>query len=561
MDDVVKRRIRIAVVAGALLLVTAGAILLGRPAYRNWKQRRFLAQAQAFLAKGEFANASLSAREVLSLNPSNLVACQLMAGMAEKVGSPALLDWRRRIADISPTPENRLVLAATALRLQRAPYPLAAQVLDDLHSGATNLPAFHLVSAELAIRLNELDKAQIHLEAAARLDPTNEMYRLDLATLRLASTNAALAAEGRATLESLCRSTNLGAVALRSLATDAVRRTDFGAAAAWSDQLIANPRCTTEDRLQHLDLLLRDKGPEFASYLGSLKQRGTANVAEVRGLSTWMIQHDRADEGLRWLTNLPPALRARQPVPLAITETYAALTNWSAVQRFLADQHWAEMEFLRLAFLSQAALQKREMTSASVWRSAVREAGDRLGAQIALLNLADSWQRPSDKEDLLWEIYRHHPQERWALTDLRRFYQAQNNTLGLNKVLTALAESNQKDFVAANNLAATSLLLNLNVSKACDLATKLHAERPDDPIVASTYAYALHLRGNTAEGLAALQKLKPQALEDPPVALYYGILLSASGQPAQAKKYLDLGQRGPLLPEERQLLEAARKAL
>ena len=127
----------------ALVLLIGGAgIWWGRPAYRHWKERRLVAQAQAFLAKGDFANGSLCARQVLSLNPSNLVACQLMAGLAEKAGSPALLDWRRRIAEVSPTPENRLSLAATALRLQRPPYSLTTQILDDLRAGPRTCPPF-----------------------------------------------------------------------------------------------------------------------------------------------------------------------------------------------------------------------------------------------------------------------------------------------------------------------------------------------------------------------------------------------------------------------------------
>ena len=115
---------------------------------------------------------------------------------------------------------------------------------------------------------------------------------------------------------------------------------------------------------------------------------------------------------------------------------------------------------------------------------------------------------------------------------------------------------NPKDFEARNNLAATSLLLKLNVNKAYELAKALYTERPDHAVIASTYAFALHLRGSTREGLAVLQKLKPEALEEPSVALYYGVLLSASGQPAQARKYLDLAQPAKLLPEEKQLLES-----
>jgi cellulose synthase operon protein C len=560
MDDVVKGRIRLVLLALALLLLAGTGIWWGRPAYRDWKERRLLAQAQAFLAKGDLRNASLSARQALSLNPSNLVACQLMAGWAEKAGSPALLDWRRRIAEASPTPENRLLLASTALRFQRPPYPLAAQILDDLRAGAANLPVFHVVAAELALRLKELDAAQVHFQAAARIEPTNELYQLNLAALRLASTNAALAAEGRATLESLRQSTNLGTVALGWLVEDCLRRQDRTAAAAWSAQLVAHPRCTTEARLQHLNLLMPGKGPEFTSYLESFKQRASTNVAEVRSLCAWLIQHERAVEALRWLTNLPPATRTQQPVPLATAEAYVALKDWSAVEGFLAGQRWADLEFMRLAFLSQAFLQKKAISAPTLWRSAVRETHDRLGPQVILLNLADSWQRPQDKEDLLWHVYQRHPEERWTLRELARLYQAQGNTRGLNKLFGVLAELDPKDFQARNNLAATSLLLKLDLPKAYELARDLHTERPDDAIIATTYAFALHLRGNTGEGLAVLQKLKPEALEDPPLALYYGVLLSASGQPAQARKYLDLTPPAKLLPEEKQLMDNARKA-
>jgi hypothetical protein len=480
-----------------------------------------------------------------------------MADLAQNVGSPALLDWRRRIADISSTPDNRLLLASTALRLQGPPYALTAQILDDLRAGATNLPAFHLVSAEFAMRLNELDKAQLHLEALARLEPTNELHQLNLATLRLASTNATLAADGRATLERLRQSTNLGALALHSLVANCLHRGDFTTAMAWSKLLVAHPRCTSEDHLQHLDLLLPGNGHEFASYLASLKQGAITNVARVRDLSLWLIQHDRAGEAIQWLTNLPPATRAQQPVPLAIAECYLALKDWPAVENFLIDQRWVELEFMRLAFLSQAALQQRGKSAQARWQSAVREAGDHLGRLAMLLNLTQAWKRSDDEAHLLWHIFERHPGERWTLRELARLYQGEGNTAGINKVFTALAGLNPKDLPAKNNVAATSLLLNRAVEKALALAKEVHTEKPEDPVFASTYAFALHLSGRTAEGLAVLGKLKPEALEDPSVALYYGVLLSAANESQKAKMFLELAQRAPLLPEEKALLQAA----
>ena len=78
---------------------------------------------------------------------------------------------------------------------------------------------------------------------------------------------------------------------------------------------------------------------------------------------------------------------------------------------------------------------------------------------------------------------------------------------------------------------------------------------PTNADVVSTYAYALHLQGRDREGLAALQKLKPSQLEKPSVALYYGVLLSATGKAGEAAPYLEIARtKGQLLPEEKRLL-------
>jgi len=109
--------------------------------------------------------------------------------------------------------------------------------------------------------------------------------------------------------------------------------------------------------------------------------------------------------------------------------------------------------------------------------------------------------------------------------------------------------------VLKNNLAATALLLKTNLTQACQLAAELYAQNTNEPPIVSTYAYALHLQGRDQEGLAALQKLKPPQLEQPSVALYYGVLLRAVGQTNEAARFLALAQiESSLLPEEKQLL-------
>ena len=97
--------------------------------------------------------------------------------------------------------------------------------------------------------------------------------------------------------------------------------------------------------------------------------------------------------------------------------------------------------------------------------------------------------------------------------------------------------------------------------RAHELAKEIFSEHPEEAIVTSTYAFSLHLQGRTKEGLAALEKLKPEALEAPSVAVYYGLLLSEAGQTNKASKYLDISEKADLLPEEKALVTEALKRI
>ncbi len=542
----------------AVMLGLLGLWFYGRPAYRRHQETRAVERAQSQLAKGDYRNASLSARQALRANPNNLEACRIVASLAERARSPYVLDWRRRIVDLAPTVENKLMLASSALRAQGPPYPLAAQTLEELRNSAQNVAAYHAVSAELALRLKKTTEALAQFEEASRLEPTNELHRLNLAVLQLQSTNAVAATAARATLERLRTSTNVGPVALRWLVAESLGRNDLPAAERFSRQLLADPRSLPDDRLQHLTILQQSKNPEFGPYLAALQKNALTNAVEIYGISAWLISNGRAGDALGWLTNCPVKVRGEQPVPLALVDCYLATKDWEGLETSLQGQKWGDLEFLRLAFLSRTAAEQNQRLAADArWRTALREAGDRLGPLTSMLGMATTWGRQQAKEDLLWQIAQRFPKERWALRELERMYLGAGNTRGLNKVYSMMASYAPQNFVAQNNLAATSLLLNLNLAKAHESAKELFSQRPQEAVVASTYAYSLHLQGRTREGLAVLAKLKGDALESPSVALYYGLLLSETGETNKAGKYLDLAQKSNLLPEEKVLLTQA----
>ena len=356
--------------------------------------------------------------------------------------------------------------------------------------------------------------------------------------------------------------TNVGAVALRWLVAESLGRNDLPAAEQFSRQLLADPRSQADDRLQHLTLLQKAKSPEFTTCLGAVQKSALTNAVEVYGLSAWMISHGLTDHALAWLTNCPAKLRGEQPVPLALVDCYLAKRNWEDLESFLQDQKWGDLEFLRLAFLSRTAAEQNQKLGAEArWRNAVREAGDRLGPLTALLSMATSWGRQQDSEDLLWQIAQRFPKERWALRELERGYLKAGNTRGLNRVYSTMASHAPQNFAVQNNFAATSLLLKLNLPKAHQVAKQAFSQHPEEAIVASTYAYSLHLQGRTRDGLAALEKLKAEALETPSVALYYGLLLTETGETNKAARFLTIAQKSELLPEEKALVTVATRRL
>lgn len=568
------------------LILIPVALLCGRPAYLRHKEARCLRQAEAFLANGDRDNASLCARQVLQLNVTNVSACLVMARLAERSGSPAALDWLVRVCQLAPTPAHQLNLAACALHFERPPYNLAARALGGLKPTANRLPAFQVLSAELALKLNRSDEAAEFFKEAARLEPRNGLHRLNLAVLELQSTNLAQANTARAVLHRLSSDATLGPFALRWLKADALQRGKAAEAESMSVRLIAHPRAQLADQLDYLAILqLLSAGvtnrsspatdpvartirslagvpvpAEVESRLRSIQAQVATNALQVYWVSEWMGSHGLAAQGLTWVAGLDPKLRKRQPLPLAEANLYLAREDWPGLERFLQPQNWGELEFLRLALWARAAWgQNRAASGQAHWSGAVRVA-DGLGALNLLLGLASDW--GAESESILWQIGRRYPREDWAWNELERRYLAGGNTRGLNRVAGARIQAPEgvNDSTNRNNFAATSLLLGINLVQAHALARELYRHRPADLLSASTYAYSLHLQGRTAEALAVLERFQARIINTPSVALYYGLLLQGAGQTNRARPFLEMAAKTNLLPEEQRLLSRARTA-
>lgn len=549
------------IVCGLMLLgVLALGYHYGLPKYRRYMERQYAAQARGFFERGDLMRANLRARQALGYNQDNPEATWVHAEIADRVRSPQALYWRQRAVFAAPFASNRLALAAAALRSEEMPFPTAARALAEIAPADTNAVNYQMIAGALAIRLSNLPAAQEHFQAALQLEPDNAAARMSLAVVRLQSNDPEAVKDSRTTLGLLSSEGKLGILPLRSLVAESFGRRDYDAAESISSQILTNSQASFSDSMLHLSILKAAGRTNFSDFLQHLRNSATNQPAWIGELAAWMNQSGYAAEARDWLAGVAERFPNQPMLRLALADSYVALKQWAELQEFAEGNRWQGLEHVRLAMVSYAVRQQG-VRNKLVWDRALSVASSSPAALNTLARMAENWGWLPETEETLWEAFEKFPNTSWPSLSLHRLLLAKNDAAGFRRLFQAQARNNPKDPLARNNYAILSLLLGKDVEAACLEAQRLYAASPTNATFASTFAFALHLQGKTREGIEVLRTLQPEALAEPSVAVYYGILLAAAGEKQLAKTYLDKSEHAFLLPPERSLLDVARKSL
>ncbi|MGD1083635.1 MAG: hypothetical protein ABSA47_02665 [Verrucomicrobiota bacterium] len=517
--------------------------------------------AHDFLAKSDARNAALSAQEVLRSDPNNLDATRMMAQFAEASRSPTALLWRGRVVELAPhSLDDRLALAQTALTMRD--YATATNALEGVNTADKGKAAFHNIAGAVAAAANKPSEAEAHFLEATRLEPHNPAPQLNLAVVRLHGTNALDLAEARIVLQRLASNpTNSGlrCQALRELTLDAMGNKHQDAGLALSKQLVQETNSAFTDRILRLEVLLETKSADFKPALATCQLEAATNQSKIYELGTWEMAKTSPTNALAWLRSLPLSTQTNQPATLLVAECYTASKDWRGLQAWLEKQHWAELEFLRHAFMTRA-LRGQELadTAKTEWEQALKSANSQKQSLVMLLRLAAQWNWVNEGEDLLQTIVNRYPQEKWATQALTQTMFAGGQTRSLMQLFSQELKRTPSDLTAKNNLAMIALLLDAKELKPHDLAREVYQQAPTNSSFAATYAFSLYVQGKSAEALKVMRQIKPQDLESPSIAGYYGIILKATGGGASAGVYLEKASKAALLPEERKLFAQAK---
>ena len=534
----------------------------GYRGYGVWRKHHLSRQAQDFFARKDYQSAVLVARHLLQLDAKNIAACRIMAETAELAGKGEAISWREQVVALEPTvAADKIALAGTALRFSQL--DLAHTTLEAVDSAGRANVKYHQLAGALAIAEKKLSLAETEFAAALQLEPNNQQLALNVATIRLTSSDPATREKARTDLARLAEQNSLRIDALRALTSDALANKSLGAAEKWAAQLHSEKGATFADLMLYVEA--SKKSPRGETALNDAETNAARSPVTAAALITWMNRHEMAKAGRDWALALPKEILSAQPVPLAVAEAYSFLQDWNGLHAWVDEKNWGDEEFFRLAVLSHALHHltpgdRASMESQTAWAAALKATRNRTDRLAAVAQLAEGWDYAEEAADAWWLIANGNENAKEALTALQRLYKAKQNSHGLLRVAKRALELNPADLVAANNCASLGLLLTGD-SSARRLATKLHAENPTNAAFSSTYAFALFTEGKTSEALREMETLKEAQLRHPAIAAYYFVLLVENGKMERAHSFLSAANKAQLLPEEQQLLTAATRKL
>jgi cytochrome c-type biogenesis protein CcmH/NrfG len=545
---------------GLILLVSIGGVV-GYRQFRAWQQRRLVAEANALVIQGDYRRASLDARRLLQIDPQNVEACRIMARLSEKTGARAALDWRRRVMDLgAATPNDLILLARAAVRFDdRATADVAMAKLPE---SAKTSAEYHALLADIALAQRNGIEMERQLSEAARLEPTNKDYAMRLAALRLGANDPDLRAKGKEALLEMQTDPALRREATRSLAEDALRQNRTLAALELARQLDGFPDKTFADRLLLLTALdaARDNG--FDAFLDEMKMSSADDPERVAAVLTWLNMHRRAADAIAWSGKLAPGILGQKLVQIALSDAFVAARDWAGLQRLVNSGNWGTVDFMRTALHARALRELgNQADAASQWNEAVKKVSADPRQVVVLAETVEKWGWRTETIDLFWLAAKDPVKGEEALRALYSYFVKNGDTQNIYRVVLHQSELHPDDWNVQNNLAQLSLLLNLNPDRGQKVAREVYQKDPKNPAYASTYAFALYAHDDTDKGLKVLETLTPEQLHQPEIAAYYGILLAAGDDSSRAAEFLDLGEKAVLLPEEKALLEKARRSL
>jgi len=439
----------------------------------------------------------------------------------------------------------------------------AMDLLARMKPADRNVAPWHDLMARIARDNQDMKDAETHWTEAAKLDPNEESYRLNLAMLQVKSDTLGIRDRALAVLNELSAKPQQRLLALRTLLADSMNQMETARAKELAEEIASDPKADFTDKLARLSLLRNLNDPDATSLLLDLKQYAMSKPDDLFRLLLWMNENGLSLMVLEWAKEMPPEAAARPPVSIMVADARARNLDWEQIENTLFSASWGETDYLRQAYRARALEHLSEDDRADAplaWEAALLAAGKRVEALETLAKAAAAWGWENRAEEALWKISTTEQCPPWVRLKLWGIAAKHADAQQLHTVAKLMVAADPHNIQMRNNAICLGLLLRSSEAKLHEQATAIYKEAPDNLNVASTYGLSLLQLGRAEEAVAVMEKFSPEQLREPSAARYYGIFLAATGRKREAEEFLKLGEQGFILPEETALIGRFRAA-
>ncbi len=544
----------------AIILLVFAFTMVPSASLKKWRAQRYANRAAALASAGVRDGARSACLKALSLNPNSLSAIRELLDLISPNDVQDSLLLRAHVADLDPADHanlERLVrLALAANRLD-----LAAKAVRDLTRAEGETVKTLELRASVHLARGNLQPALQTAEEILAREPQNINGRMAKA---LAHAYLGVATEAdEAVLIDLSSNTTLKLTACRGLRDSALHRKDEVQALKYAHEAASSPDANFADTMIEADLAVQSGTGKGEDFLPTLTTRAGRDPAALGRLARWLEKTGGAENADRWIS--ASTALASDPVTSQMirSELLMSRGKWKELRSLLSTgKLWGSVDFLRIAVLARAARADGDGNEfVRLWREASAAALASEPAAWTLANLTREWPEWQElTEQYLWAAAeKGSTSATWALPDLEHRAEARRDISALLRVARAMCRLEPAADTAMNNRIFYSLLLNSAQPRDHQTIDELAAKHPADPTIVSTQALSLLKRGKTGQALEVLEKLPAEARDSDDLALYYGLALSVAGKKDEAQQRFIRVRADRLLPQERALLEAAKK--
>jgi Flp pilus assembly protein TadD len=548
----------------AAVVILVGGLYAARtfvwPAVKAARVDGMNRDAAAFLAAGDPGNALLTARKSLKSTTQNAEAWRIAAAAATARGQPDAVWYQENLCKEAPTLENRLEFLRLALRFDAAGY--AATMIETMADQARDDPEYHRLAAQLRVRAGNTAEAKRHLDLLTRLAPGDAVARLDLAERELAADPDRRDPALRDRVLALADHPEVGLRAVTLLLRENVASRHVPGTADLIRRVRLAPDPDFSTRLLIAEALALLDDPEAPALLARLQTDAAERPAEAAAMIALRCRLGEAASVAPWFATLPDATRADERVQRQVAEALLSLGDAPALEALLRGERWTEREYLRAAFLAHALrAQGKTADFAPAWRLALIATGSDPARMTDLLTRVDGWRWAVERHDVVWKLFGLFPDNPSIQEILIRWERYRGDTANLRRLFARIVEVSPADNTARNNLAYTSLLIDVGAAQAGLAAAELAAAYPDNPYFATTHALALYKQGDPAAALDRLDRLSAAERVEPVRQLIRALCLVSLGRAEPAADLLYGVDPSGMLPEERRFASDIRLAL